>query len=79
MAMTQSRQKSYVNARRRDLTFKEDNLVYSKVSPMKGVKRFGKKGRLSPRYIGPYQVREKVGQVAYIIGLVAKYQEVHHT
>lgn len=41
------------------------DMVYMKISPMKGVKRFGKKGKLSPRYVGPYEVLQRVGKVAY--------------
>ncbi|XP_019231968.1 PREDICTED: uncharacterized protein LOC109212750 [Nicotiana attenuata] len=59
----QSRQKSYVNNRRRDLEFWVDDWVFLKVSPMKGVMRFGKKGKLSPRYIGPYKIIRRVGQI----------------
>ena len=51
-----SRQKSCANNRRRDLEFEVDNWLYLKISPMKGVMRFGKKGKLSPRYVGPYEV-----------------------
>lgn len=50
--------------RRRELTFEESDWVYGKVSPIKGVKKFGLKGKLSPRYVGPYHVLEKVGPVA---------------
>ena len=50
---TQSRQRSYVDVRRRELEFQVDNWVFLKVSPMKGVMRFVKKGKLSPRYVGP--------------------------
>lgn len=52
----QSRQKSYADQRRRDLEFGEGDHVFLKVSPMKGVVRFGKKGKLSPRYIGPFMI-----------------------
>ncbi|XP_049354785.1 uncharacterized protein LOC125819393 [Solanum verrucosum] len=52
----QSRQKSYTDVRRKALEFEVDDWVYLKVSPMKGVMRFGKKGKLSPRYIGPYRI-----------------------
>ncbi|WMV42489.1 hypothetical protein MTR67_035874 [Solanum verrucosum] len=57
--MAQSRQKSYIDFRRRELEFEVDDWVYLKVSPMKGVMRFGKKGKLSPRYIGPYRIVRK--------------------
>jgi len=53
---TQSLQKSYTDVRRRELEFEVDDLVYLKFSPMKGVMKFGKKGKLSPRYIRPYRI-----------------------
>ena len=51
----QSRQKSYADRRRRPLEFAVDDFVYLRVSPMKGVMRFGRKGKLSPRYVGPFE------------------------
>ena len=54
--MAYSRQKSYANHRRRDLEFEKGDKVHSKISPMKGVVRFGKKEKLSPRYVGPYEI-----------------------
>ncbi|XP_035540235.1 uncharacterized protein LOC118344217 [Juglans regia] len=77
MAAAQSRQKSYSDTRRRDLLFEGGDWVYLKVSPMKGVKRFGKKGKLSPRYVGPFQILEKVGPVAYRIALPEYFGEIH--
>ncbi|XP_070023015.1 uncharacterized protein [Nicotiana sylvestris] len=56
----QSCQKSYSDIRRRDLEFKEDDWVFLKVSPMKGIMRFGKKGKLSPRYAGPYRIIQRI-------------------
>ncbi|XP_075083496.1 uncharacterized protein LOC142167237 [Nicotiana tabacum] len=56
----QSRQKSYSDVRRRDLEFQEDDWVFLKVFPMKGVMQFGKKGKLSPRYIGPYKIIQRI-------------------
>lgn len=56
LEMTQSRHKSYTDIRRRGLEFAIGDWVFLKVSPMKGVMRFGKKGKLSPRYIGPYKI-----------------------
>ena len=47
------------------MSFSAGDLVFLKVSPMKGVMRFGKKGKLTPRYIGPYEIRLRVGEVAY--------------
>ncbi|KAM3199623.1 hypothetical protein P3L10_031983 [Capsicum annuum] len=73
----QSHQKSYADIRRRDLEFEVDDLVYLKVSPMKGVKRFVKKGKLSPRYVGPYRILGGVGKVAYELELPADLSSVH--
>ena len=65
LLMAQSRQKSYVDRKVRDLEFMVGERVLLKVSPMKGVMRFGKKGKLRPRYIGPFEVVERIGEVAY--------------
>ncbi|WVZ70735.1 hypothetical protein U9M48_019378 [Paspalum notatum var. saurae] len=61
----QSRQKSYSDKRRRPLVFEEGDHVYLRVSPMKGVHRFGVKGKLAPRYVGPFKITERCGSVAY--------------
>uniref|UniRef100_A0A6N2LYN7 Reverse transcriptase n=1 Tax=Salix viminalis TaxID=40686 RepID=A0A6N2LYN7_SALVM len=61
----QSRQKSYADRRRRDLEFEIGDYVFLRVSPMKGVLRFGKKRKLSPRYIGPFEILDRVGDKAY--------------
>ena len=61
----QSRQKFYAKVRRRELEFEVDDWVFLKVSPMKGVMKFGKKGKLSPRYVGPYKILKRIGKVAY--------------
>ena len=58
---TQSRQKSYADRRIRALVFMEGYHVWLRVSPMKGVMRFGKKGKLSPRFIGPFEILSRVG------------------
>ena len=65
----QSRQKEYADQKVRDLEFMEGEQVLLKVSPMKGVMRFGKWGKLSPRYIGPFEVLKRVGEVAYELAL----------
>lgn len=78
MATTQSRQKSYADTRRRELTFDEGNWVYLKVSPMKGIKGFGLKGKFSPIYIRPYRVMEMVGPVAYRVWLLVEYEGIHN-
>ncbi|WMV50993.1 hypothetical protein MTR67_044378 [Solanum verrucosum] len=60
LKMAHSHQKSYTDVRRSELEFEVDDWVYLKVSLMKGVIRFGKKGKLSPRYIGPYRISKKI-------------------
>ncbi|KAL5538486.1 hypothetical protein UlMin_044642 [Ulmus minor] len=74
----QSRQKSYADRRRRPLEFKEGDYVFLKVAPMKGVMRFGKKGKLSPRYIGPFEILERIGRVAYKLALPSELASVHN-
>jgi hypothetical protein len=74
---TKSRQESYANKRRRPLEFQVGNHVYLKVSPMNGVKRFGVKGKLQPRYIGPFPILEKCGCVAYKLELPLSLVGVH--
>ncbi|KAH0746323.1 hypothetical protein KY285_007980 [Solanum tuberosum] len=69
LKMAQSRQKSYADVRRRALEFRVGDWVYLKVSPMKGVVRLGKMGKLSPRYVGPYKVMRRIGKVAYELKL----------
>ncbi|WVZ97654.1 hypothetical protein U9M48_043170 [Paspalum notatum var. saurae] len=74
----QSRQKSYSNKRRRPLAFEEGDHVYLRVSPMKGVHRFGVKGKLAPRYIGPFKITERCGAVAYRLELPPHLAVVHN-
>ena len=64
---TQSRQKAYTDKRRRPLQFVVGDYVNLKVSPMRGVHRFGIHGKLAPRYVGPYKVLAQCGLVAYHI------------
>ena len=73
----QSRQKSYVDTSRRELVFKVGDYVYLKVSPMRSVKRFNMKGKLAPRYIGPFKVLERRGEVAYQLELPKSLSGVH--
>ncbi|XP_070025917.1 uncharacterized protein [Nicotiana sylvestris] len=73
----QSRQKSYANVRRRDLKFDVEDWVFLKLSPMKGIMRFGKKGKLSPRYVGPYKIIHRIGRVAYELDLPSELEAVH--
>ncbi|KAK0587727.1 hypothetical protein LWI29_027749 [Acer saccharum] len=74
----QSRQKSYADHRRRDLEFEAGDFVFLKVSPWKGVFRFGKKGKLSPRFIGPFEVLERIGTVAYRVALPPNLSRLHN-
>jgi hypothetical protein len=69
MIAAQSHQKSYADKRRRPLAFEIGDYVYLKVSPMKGVQRFGVKRKLAPRYVGLYRIIERRGEVAYKLQL----------
>jgi hypothetical protein len=73
----QSRQKSYVDGKRRDVVFQEGDYVYLQVSPNRGLRRFKVKGKLSPRFIGPFQILERVGEVAYRLELPNQLSDVH--
>ena len=73
----QSRQKSYADVRRRPLEFNVGDHVFVKVSPTKGVFRFGKRGKLSPRYVGPFEILKRVGAVAYQIALPPRMSGMH--
>jgi hypothetical protein len=74
----QARQKSYADKRRRPLIFQDKDYVYLKVSPMKGVNRFGVKGKLAPRYIGSFPILEQCGPVAYRLQLPKTLSAVHN-
>ncbi|GKB82185.1 putative reverse transcriptase domain-containing protein [Tanacetum coccineum] len=73
------RQKSYADKRRKPLEFSVGDYVLLKVSPWKGVVRFGKKGKLAPRFVGPFEIIEKVGPVAYRLDLPEELNGVHDT
>jgi len=73
----QSRQKSYTDKRRKPLKFEVGDHVYLRVSPTKGVQRFGLKGKLTPHYIGPFVILEICGPVAYRIRLPSRLAAVH--
>ena len=72
-----SQQKSYADPRRRDVQFGVGDHVFLKISPMKGVMRFGKKGKLTPRYIGPFEILDRVGNVSYRLTLPPNFGHVH--
>ncbi|GJV65435.1 putative reverse transcriptase domain-containing protein [Tanacetum coccineum] len=72
------RQKSYADRKRKPMEFEVGDRVMLKVSPWKGVVRFGKRGKLNPRYVGPFKILAKVGKVAYRLEL-PQDDSVHHT
>lgn len=74
----QDRQKSYADLKRSDEEYEVGESVLLKVSPTKGVMRFGKRGKLSPKYIGPYKILTRVGKVAYRLELPNELSKVHN-
>ncbi|KAK1615215.1 hypothetical protein QYE76_020732 [Lolium multiflorum] len=74
----QSRQKSYADKRRREMTFEIGDFVYLKVSPLKGMQRFQLKGKLVPRYVGPFKVLSRRGEVSYQLELPEEMSVVHN-
>ncbi|GJY01425.1 putative reverse transcriptase domain-containing protein [Tanacetum coccineum] len=79
MQAAQDRQKSYADRKRKPMEFEVGDRVMLKVSPWKGVVRFGKRGKLNPRYVRPFKVLAKVGKVAYKLELPQELSRVHHT
>ena len=76
---TRDRQRSYADNRRRDLQLEIGDRVFLKISPGKGVLRFGRRGKRSPRFIGPYEIMSKVGPVAYRLKLPLELSRIHDT
>ena len=72
------RQKSYADMKRKDIQYEIGEKVFLKVLPWNKLMRFGKKGKLSPRFIGPYEVIEKVGPVAYKLALTPELKKIHN-
>ena len=73
----QSRQKIYADSKRREVTFKSGDMVYLRVTPLKGMQRFHVRGKLAPRYIGPFQVKSRRGEVSYQLALPPHLSEFH--
>ncbi|GJZ29848.1 putative reverse transcriptase domain-containing protein [Tanacetum coccineum] len=78
-ASTRDRQRSYANIRRKPLEFQVGDRVMLKVSPRKGVIQFGKRGKLNPRYIGPFKILKRVGPVSYTLELPKELSNIHNT
>ncbi|GKA23708.1 putative reverse transcriptase domain-containing protein [Tanacetum coccineum] len=79
LKVTRDRQKSYADNRRKPLEFSIGDKVLLMVSPRKGVVRFGKRSKLSPRYVGPFEVVKRVGPVAYHLRLLQELVGIHDT
>nr|GEV62288.1 retrotransposon protein, putative, Ty3-gypsy subclass [Tanacetum cinerariifolium] len=73
-----TRQKSYADKHRKSLEFQPGDHVFLKVSPARGVRRFGIKGKLSPRFIGPFEILDRVGEVSYRLALPPQLSHVHN-
>ena len=78
MKTAQDRQKSFADQRRRDLEFSVGDLVFVKISPLRKVVRFGRKGKLAPRFVGPFPILERIGALAYRVSLPEKMAGVHN-
>ena len=77
MLTAQSKQCNYAYPKRKDHVFKVGDKIFLKASPMKGVMRFRKKGKLAPQYMGPYEILRKVRSVAFELALPPNFPPVH--
>jgi hypothetical protein len=77
LKIAQSWQKSYANKQRRDISFEVGDFIYLKVSPMRGTRRLKVKGKLAPRYTGPFPIIDCKGEVAYQLQLPSQLSDVH--
>ncbi|XP_073132798.1 uncharacterized protein [Henckelia pumila] len=77
LKQAQDRHAKYANVRRRPLSFEQGDRVFLKISPFQGTVRFGKRGKLSPRYIGSYEILDRVGNLAYKLALPPALSGIH--
>ena len=77
LKIAQSRQKSYADSKRKEVTYEIGDIAYLRVSPLRGVKRFRVKGKLAPRFVGLYFILERMGEVAYKLELPEGLSGVH--
>ena len=77
LKVAQSRQKSYADSKRKEIVYEARDRVYLRVSPLRGVQRFGVKGKLAPRFVGPYKVLEHMGEVSYKLEFPEGLSGVH--
>ena len=77
LKVAQSRQKSYADSKRKEVVYEIGDRAYLRVSPLRGFKRFGVKGKLAPRFVGPYSILERMGEVAYKLELPEGLSGVH--
>ena len=78
LKVASDRQKSYADLKRKDIEYKVRDKVFLKVSPWRKILRFGKKGKSSPRFIGPYEILERIGPVAYRLVLPPELAKLHN-
>ena len=78
LKISSDRQKSYADLKRRDIEYQVGDKVFLKVSAWKKIMRFGQKGKLSPRFIGPYEILEKVGSVVYKLAVPPKLDKIYN-
>ena len=77
LKVSQSRHKSYADTKRKEVVYESGDRSYLRVSPLRGVKRFGVKGKLAHRFVGPYEILEHMGEVAYKLELPEGLSGVH--
>ena len=76
--MASDRQNSYADLKKRDIEYKVGDMVFLRVSPWRKILRFGKKGKLSSRFIGPYEILERIGPMAYCLALSLDLAKLHN-